>query len=79
MLEQGSNHTTFGLSLHQVIILMCGQVVGEIYPVVETDQFVRNCEHCSAASYGCGTESSMLLAKLHFNLPTGAHLLLMER
>jgi len=49
----------------------------------ETVQFVRNCKRChSAASHGPWLwnllEHSMLLAKLHFKLPTGAHLLLME-
>jgi len=54
--------------------------VGEIYPVVVTDLFNRNYKHCSAASYVVVNlrESSMLLTQLHFKLPTGAHLLLME-
>jgi len=36
---------------------------------------------CSAASYvvvDLSRESSMLLTELHFNVPTGAHLPLME-
>ena len=34
-------------------------MIEEICLFVETDQFIRNYKHCySAASYGCGTESS---------------------
>jgi len=49
-------------------------------PVVATDQFIRNCEHCSAARHVVVDllESSMLLSQLHFKLHTCAHLLLMN-
>jgi len=55
-------------------------LVGEMCPVVATDQFIRNYEHCSAARHVVVDllESSMLLSQLHFKLNTCAHLLHMN-
>jgi len=63
-----------------IISNKCWMIIKETCLFDETVQFIRNYKHCcSAASCGCGIlESSMLLTKLHFKLPTGAHLLLME-
>jgi len=40
------------LQLPDLVISSTGNV-GEIYPVIETDQFIRNYKHCCAASYCC--------------------------